>query len=99
MGRPSYISTSSDIQLLWSACCYFESGMADLTQGSEILAVLQMMHATASKEVQHTNYNPFNTPDTTTTALEAITPNTVDLVQTGNESWLFGLNFSDFASF
>jgi hypothetical protein len=92
--QPLYISASSDVQLLASACIYFESGMENLTQGPEILDVMRMMQAKASTEIQNAADNIPSTSEAVCLS-DVITTNSALEPQAGFEGLLLGYNFSD----
>jgi hypothetical protein len=98
---PQYISASLDVQLLGSACSYFESGMVNLCQGPEILAALQTMHARAISKVRNAIGNVAPSEETAP-SLGIASPDMSSMMQKGNygfEDLLFGYNISDLQQF
>jgi hypothetical protein len=95
--RPLYLSATSDVDLLSSACCYFEAAIPNVSQGSEILSVLQMMQAKALRIVQNATGDSSSNVEALGSS-DIMTRNTTSMADTGNhgfESLLFGYNFSD----
>jgi hypothetical protein len=99
--RPLYISASSDVQLLGSACGYFESGMENLSQGPEILAVMQKMQAKASTEVQKAAGNVPSIAEAvcSSEAMKTISNLSTEAGNYGHEDLMFGYNLADMQLF
>lgn len=76
--------------------------MANVCQGSEILAAIQMVQAKASMKVRNATGNPF-TSEETLSSLDFIAPDlgptTLRGAEQDFESLLFGYNLTDIQSF